>query len=329
MKNFVFDLQRFVEIPFEHQQNEDGTYTLIEANNGAFCTISGITGADDLDVTFEPPNHYSVNIWGSIANANTADVNVTITSLNGRAAHLSIYYYLEAAKSSTYDTWKLDESTNTASYGNRTTTGYYVDGNSIKYRTEEGRAKTDDGADNIYFTVAGVTSKDGLTVNTENKIVKVAASSLGTSDVSISGGDTLIQLGGMSSTENSYVAKGIVNISSDDISSNGAKVTSNAQNYPFIIRGKTGGKDKDVIYGGSKNDILEGGAGKDIIYGFENDDMLKITGKFSATYDSGTQELYFNVGSKYNAITVKNFTATSFNINGDTYQINYSNFEKK
>ena len=77
------------------------------------------------------------------------------------------------------------------------------------------------------------------------------------------------------------------------------------------------------MYGGDGEDtfIYNSGEGKDVIYGFENDDMLQIKGDFSTSYNSSKKEIYFKVGSTSNAIALKNFTATSFNINGETYHV--------
>ncbi|MBR4152243.1 MAG: hypothetical protein IKT98_04735 [Selenomonadaceae bacterium] len=94
----------------------------------------------------------------------------------------------------------------------------------------------------------------------------------------------------------------------------------------------TGGKGNDSLWGGAGNDTLYGddgadkfiyanGDGKDFIYGFEDDDMLKITGNFSTSYSKLKGEIYFKVGDTSNAITLKDFTATTFNINGDAYKI--------
>ena len=106
---------------------------------------------------------------------------------------------------------------------------------------------------------------------------------------------------------------------------------------------------KDKIYGGTGNDSLNGGKGndslwgnagkdtfiyasgdgKDVIIGFENSDMLKITGKFSTSYSKSKDEIYFKVGSTANAITLKDFSATSFNVNGTNYKISGSKLVKK
>ncbi len=92
-----------------------------------------------------------------------------------------------------------------------------------------------------------------------------------------------------------------------------------------------GGADNDSLYGGEGNDafIYKSGDGKDVIYGFENDDMLKITGAFSTSRNKSKNEVYFKVGSTSNAITLKNFTATTFNINGTAYKLGSSQLVRK
>ena len=93
-----------------------------------------------------------------------------------------------------------------------------------------------------------------------------------------------------------------------------------------------GGAGNDSLIGGKGNDSLWGDAGKDtfiyasgdgqdIIYGFDDDDMLKITGDFTASYSKSKKEIAFTVGKTESAITLKDFTATSFNINGKNYKI--------
>ena len=101
-----------------------------------------------------------------------------------------------------------------------------------------------------------------------------------------------------------------------------------------------GGAGNDSLWGGKGNDTLYGDAGKDtfiyasgdeqdVIYGFENNDMLKITGTFSASYNKSKKEIAFKVGSTKNAITLKDFSATSFNVNGTNYKISGSTLKKK
>ena len=122
-----------------------------------------------------------------------------------------------------------------------------------------------------------------------------------------------------------------------------------------IIYGKAGNdsilgnKGNDKLYGGAGNDTLTGGKGndslwgnagkdtfiyadsdgKDIIYGFDNTDMLKISGAFSISYSKSKGEIYFKVDSTANAITLKDFSATSFNVNGLSYKISGAKIVKR
>lgn len=93
-----------------------------------------------------------------------------------------------------------------------------------------------------------------------------------------------------------------------------------------------GGSGNDTISCGAGNDSLWGGTGydkfiykegygKDIIFDFDKNDMLLITGAFSGTYNKSKDEVYFMVGNTDKALTLKNPTATSFNINGISYKI--------
>lgn len=92
-----------------------------------------------------------------------------------------------------------------------------------------------------------------------------------------------------------------------------------------------GGKGNDSLWGNAGKDtfMYSSGDGKDVIFGFENDDMLKITGAFSGTYSKSKHEVYFKVGSTKNAITLSDFTATSFNVNGTDYKISGTKLVKK
>lgn len=102
-----------------------------------------------------------------------------------------------------------------------------------------------------------------------------------------------------------------------------------------------GGTGNDTLWGGSGNDSLWGnagsdtfiyaqGEGKDVIFGFENADLLQITGTFSASYSKAKKEIYFDVGTTTNAITLKDFGSTStFNVNGTNYKISGTKLVKK
>lgn len=115
-------------------------------------------------------------------------------------------------------------------------------------------------------------------------------------------------------------------VSDDSIQNHGVNVTISG-NYGNNEISNDG--NKVSINGVAGNDSILGGDGKDIIYGFDNDDMLQITGEFTTAYSTTAKVLYFKVGSTAGALTIKNFTATTFNINGDNYQLNNNKLVKK
>ena len=107
------------------------------------------------------------------------------------------------------------------------------------------------------------------------------------------------------------------------------------------------GDGNDTIYGGKGNDSLQGGAGndelwggegsdefiyrkgdgKDVIYNFSDEDSLTFNNlTFTTSYKNDA--LIFKVGNTSNAVTLKDFTATTFHIDGASYQISGSKLVK-
>ena len=91
-----------------------------------------------------------------------------------------------------------------------------------------------------------------------------------------------------------------------------------------------GGKGNDSLWGdtGADTFIYESGDDKDYIFGFESKDTLRLDGlSFTSSYSKskGTVTLKFNSGS----ITLKDYTATTFHIDNDTYKISGSKFKKQ
>jgi len=99
----------------------------------------------------------------------------------------------------------------------------------------------------------------------------------------------------------------------------------------------SGGKGNDTLVDGAGNDSLWGdagsdvfnynaGEGNDIIYGFDNKDTLTFDSlDFTATYKDNAVTLTFDEGF----VTLKNFTATTFHINDETYKISGKKFVQK
>lgn len=101
----------------------------------------------------------------------------------------------------------------------------------------------------------------------------------------------------------------------------------------------TGGAGNDSLWGDAGNDTLWGGdgadrfiyskgGGTDIIFGFDSKDTLTLDRlDFTTSYDKKNKAVTFNV--KGGSITLRDFTTTTFNVNGDTYKISGSTLVKK
>ena len=97
------------------------------------------------------------------------------------------------------------------------------------------------------------------------------------------------------------------------------------ENANKIIAGKddttlNGGGGNDILWGGNRADtfIYDDNSGKDTIIGFDNNDMLQLS-NFTASVKNN--KIFFQVASQKNAVTLQDFTATTFNINGDIYRV--------
>ncbi len=90
-----------------------------------------------------------------------------------------------------------------------------------------------------------------------------------------------------------------------------------------------GGKGNDKLWGGDGADtfIYEYGDGKDTIFGFDDNDTLTLDGlDFTASYKNKAVTLKFDDGGY---VMLKNFTATTFHVDSDTYKISGSEFKKQ
>ncbi|MBQ6005503.1 MAG: hypothetical protein IJL14_04565 [Selenomonadaceae bacterium] len=90
-----------------------------------------------------------------------------------------------------------------------------------------------------------------------------------------------------------------------------------------------GGYGNDELWGGEGSDtfIYKSGHGKDVIYGFSDEDALTFNNlTFTTSYKDDA--IVFKVGTTANAITLKDFTATTFNIDGKAYKISSSSLVK-
>ena len=91
-----------------------------------------------------------------------------------------------------------------------------------------------------------------------------------------------------------------------------------------------GNAGNDILYGdaGADKFIYQSGDGNDFIYGFDNNDTLTLDNlDFIASYNQKIGAITFTVDG--GSVTMKNFTATTFHVNGDTYKINGSKLALK
>lgn len=178
--------------------------------------------------------------------------------------------------------------------------------------------------DNVNIDFAKVltvtnSTKSPVTVKSDVKIIDASAR---TKAVKITGNKLDNTIIGGSAKDSLYGGKG------------NDSIVGNAGNDKLY-----GGSGKDTLVGGAGNDSLWGdtgadtfiysaGDGKDYIYGFDNKDTLTFDiDAFKTSYSSktGIITLTFDDGS----IKLKDYTATTFHINNDTYKIGGSKFVKK
>lgn len=88
--------------------------------------------------------------------------------------------------------------------------------------------------------------------------------------------------------------------------------------------------DEQGISPGADVFIYNDGEGNDVVTDFGDDDLLQITGDWTATYSASTNAITFQVGTTANALTLQNVTASgTVNINGDAYVISDTELKAK
>ena len=171
-------------------------------------------------------------------------------------------------------------------------------------------------------------------INLKGKIINMTDWADGNYSVRVDSANSITLFATNKTTANMELNSAVKNFDASS-RTKAVKITGNA-----LANTISGGSKNDSLYGGAGNDTLYGdagkdvfiyanGEGKDVIYGFENNDMLKITGTFSASYNKSKKEIYFKVGSTKSAITLNDFTASTFNVNGTNYKISGSKLVKK
>ena len=164
-------------------------------------------------------------------------------------------------------------------------------------------------------TLTGTADRDKIT-NSGKKVSVYGA-----------GGDDTLSNSGATSTLNAGDGN-------DSISNTGTQVSINADagndSIPSWGENATirGGAGNDMLWGsdGADKFIYSADDGDDIIYGFDDNDTLTLDNlNFNASYKNNAVTLNFNSGS----ITLKDFSATTFHIDKNTYKISGSKLVKQ
>lgn len=295
-------------------------------NSGFSVTIDGGAG-DDYILNYADGSQSTINGGKGNDSIRNNGSQVTINGSTGNDTIYNgcyreyddsiIYYYDDDIASNVLFKYKAGDG-NDLIYGFNETSTLSIGGSS--YSTKKS------GSDIIVTVGKGKITLDGAASLDKVNIKK-----------NTSGGGSSTKLTITNSTKSPVTVGSAIKTINASSRTKAVKITGNKLDNTI-----TGGSGKDSIYGGSGNDSILGGKGndklygqagndtfiyakgdgKDIIYGFANDDMLKITGAFSAFYNKSKKEIYFTVGSTSNVITLKDFGSTStFNVNGKNYKI--------
>ena len=125
---------------------------------------------------------------------------------------------------------------------------------------------------------------------------------------------------------------GVITNTGTKVTISGGAGNDRIYNYASSVVTLQGGAGNDTLWGGTGKDtfIYASGDGKDVISGFGSNDLLKITGTFSASYNSSANSIAFKVGKASNAITLKDFgSTTTFHVNSTTYQLSGGKLTQK
>ena len=295
--------------------NTGGGNDTIQAFGGDGVVVNGTSAGEKITVTKS-----SIKGSGPIATVNggkgkdTLDGSAGNDKLNGEAGDDLI----KGVKGNDTLSGGADDDTLTGNDGNDTfvySAGNdiitdYDTGDKIALSSEISKSKVS--GSNVVFTIGGGT----LTIkNGKGKTLNMIDAD-GESYVTVVGGTTL----NITDDINSPLTAGdeikIINASKRKTA---VEIIGND-----IANTINGGSKGDTIYG-ADTFVYMNGDGKDSIYGFDNDDLLQIMDDFTPAYKNGAVTLTVGSGS----IILKDFTATTFNINDNTYQIKNNKFVEK
>ena len=230
------------------------------------------------------------------------------------------------------------------------------------YENKSGKDVIDSyGAGDVISLGSGAAIKDAY-MKSKNAVIKIGTGAITVKNISNTeitlaqgGAETILSNGVLINDDSAKVLKSFSGsidlgggVDTADASLANKKVTVNGSAADDAI---TGGKKNDKLYGNAGDDTLSGGKGNDslwggtgadtfiyakgdgndVIYGFGDDDTLILSNLDlkEGTLNAKGTEIYLKVGSTKKAITLKDFDATEFNINGSTYAISGNKLVKQ
>lgn len=274
--------------------------TIISA---ADMAAAGYTGSEDPSV---PANPVTLTAGNDIYTNSVVGAGATVLALAGNDSISNTYAYVSINGATGNDTVR-NSGTKVTILGGDGNDKIINSGSSAKINAGTGNDSIKNTAASV--SIVGGAGKDSIT-NTKTK-------------VTINAGDDNDRI------VNSAASVSIISGTGNDLVSIGANAKNNVITYSAGNDSLWGGKGNDTLTGGSGADVFIYESGNDVITGFANNDLLQITGTFSATYSKSANTIAFKVGSTANAITLQDFTATTFNINSFNYKISGTKLVKK
>ena len=307
-------------------------------------TIYNLGATDTLSIT---GGSYSSATSGSNVIITVGSDKITLVGAKGKTINIAGNQSVTSGGGTSTTSGGNIGSSTTNSLSNRTFTGT---SNADTFYNHGSNVKMDGAAGNDYLVSFSNGSKVTLTGGTGNDTLKswsaysrldggdgadhlYAGSGGHTTIVGGAGNDSVINYGSYNS-----ILGGAGNDTLDNTSiGNYSRLDGGEGNDSIKAGGASkvtiiGGKGNDTLWGGSGADtfIYAAGDGNDVIYGFGNNDLLQITGTFSAAYNVPSKTVAFKIGSTANAIVLRDFGSTStFNVNGTNYKISGTALVKK
>ena len=304
---------------------------------------SYILGGNGADVLINQGD--GTHLYGNAGNDNLKNFGDGVT-LSGGKGNDTIYSSGEAAtlsggsgKDSLYN-----EGVNAIILGGASKDTIYNEGDHVTISGGTGNDSISNKGKHIVYQFGAGDGKDTIIGFNDGDTVQITEGSYTSKtsgkNVIVSVGNDKLTLKNASDKAINFITSSDSTISSDSVAKDVFGGTGDDKLYGGSGNDKIyGNKGNDSLWGNGGNDSLWGNAGadtfiyssgdgKDIIYGFDDKDTLTLDNlDFTASYSKSKGTITFKVDD--GSVILKDFTATTFHINDDTYKISGSKLVKK